>query len=99
MRGWQATVHPQAGKVSITKDSLIGTDMYFVQRHDGKIAMLYTRAAGALGWVRVILLMGTIFGSLLVGWYLHIASGRFAREEIVPMITPAPEPVYEVQSI
>lgn len=99
MRGWQATVTPHEGRVAITKDSIVATNMFFVQRHDGRIAMFYSPAGGAIGWVLVIILMGTIFGSLLVGWYLHMASGKFAREEVVPMIIPAPEPVFEVQSI
>lgn len=97
MRGWSVSVSPYGGKVEITKGSLVGTEMYFVQKPDGRISMFYTASSGALGWVLVILLIGTLLGSLIVGIWLHIASGKFTREEVIPVITSGAGPIQVVQ--
>jgi hypothetical protein len=97
MRGWSTSINPYSGKVSITKGSLVGTEMFFVQLPDGKILMSYTPSSGALGWVLVIVLIGTVVGSLAIGIWLHVASGKFTREEVVPMITTGAGPIQVVR--
>ena len=97
MKGWHAVVEPYGNKVTITKGSLVGTEMFFAQRPDGRISVYYTASSGVLGWVMVIVLLGTVFGSLVVGIWLHIASGKFTKEEVMPMITSGAGPIQVVQ--
>ena len=97
MRGWSTSINLYSGKVTITKDSLIGTEMFFAQLPDGRILMSYTPSSGAIGWILVILLIGTVFGSLAIGIWLHVASGKFTREEVIPMITMGAGPIQVVQ--
>jgi hypothetical protein len=92
-RGWSVNITPMSNKVHISKGSLVGTEMYFIQRPDGRISMFYVADTGPLGWVIVIVMLGTLLGAFIIAVWLHIESGKFTRNEVIPAIAPVPAPV------
>ncbi|UCG70253.1 MAG: hypothetical protein JSV09_04350 [Thermoplasmata archaeon] len=86
-RGWRPKVDPIRGKITVEKDSLIATDIYFQQQPDGRIDILHGVNAGVIGWVLVIVLvLTTSLGGLIFAIILHVLSRKFAKEEVIPLI-------------
>ncbi|MEE9152005.1 MAG: hypothetical protein V3U20_09270 [Thermoplasmata archaeon] len=111
-RGWQTKVYPYKGKITVTKDSIIATDIHLIQQPDGRIDILHATNAGITGWVLIIILIFVVsIVGLILAIILHINSRKFAKEEVIPMIVyhmygpapsqyppPIPQQIYPCQS-
>jgi len=86
-RGWRTNVYFYKGKITVSKDSIVATDIYIRKSTEGKIEILYGSNAGTAGWVLLIVLVLFIgFIAAVVAIILHVYSRKFAIEEIIPMI-------------
>jgi uncharacterized ion transporter superfamily protein YfcC len=88
MRGWQSKWNPNSGKMTVTKDSLVASDIYFRRGPNGKTEILSGVNAGAIGWVLVIVFMfvsGGLIG-IVLAIVLHVMSRNFSQNDLVPVI-------------
>jgi hypothetical protein len=86
-RRWDTKPDYANGKIHVTKDSVIATNIYFKELPSGKIQVRSGASAGALGWALVILatFMAGI-GAVVMAILLHFWSRGFAKKEVVPLI-------------
>ncbi len=91
LRGWQTKVNPYKGKITVSKDSIIATDIFLRQLPDGRIEILHGANTGTIGWVLIIILIffGFIIG-VFVAIILHVFSRKFAKEDVIPTIISHP---------
>jgi hypothetical protein len=86
-RGWTPKIDPIKGKITVEKDSIVATDIYFYAQPDGRIEIYHGVNAAAVGWILVIVF---IFFAALVGLIvavvLHVMSRNFAKKEVIPFI-------------
>lgn len=109
MRGWNTKVYPDKGKITISKDALIGTNIYLRRRPDTKMEILHSPYTGPVGWVifsAVFLFMffcGVLgFIAIIGAVVLHVLSRNFATHEVIPMIMfsyHGPPPLYPMPAI
>jgi hypothetical protein len=88
MRGWQSKWNANNGKMTVTKDSLVASDIYFRVGASGNTEILSGVNAGTIGWVLVIVFMfisGGLIG-IVLAIVLHIMSRNFAQNDLVPVI-------------
>jgi hypothetical protein len=90
-RGWQTKVDPYKGKITVTKDSIISTDIYLIPQPDGRIEVLHGANTGVMGWVLIIILIFIgFFIGVIAALILHLYSRKFAKEEVIPTIVSNP---------
>ncbi len=112
-RGWQTSWNPHSGKMTITKDSFVATDIYFRAGPNGNMEIKNGVNAGALGWALVILFVLFTYGivGIILAIILHVMSRNFAKNDVVPLIMyvqsnppvypqyPYPQPQYSEPQI
>jgi hypothetical protein len=88
IRGWQPKWDPNSGKMTVTRDSLVASDIYFRRNQNGNTDMLSGVNAGTIGWVLVIIFVLFTYGivGIILAIVLHIMSRNFAQNDLVPLI-------------
>ena len=86
-RGWNPKIDPQKGKITVEKDSMVATDIFFRTEPGGKIGIYHGANAAAVGWVVVIILiLATSLVGLIAAVVLHVMSRNFAKNEVIPFV-------------
>ena len=109
MRGWETKVYPDKGKITISKDALIGTSIHLRRRSDNMIEILHSPYTSLVGWalfaaVFLFMIFCGILGiiALIGAVVLHVLSRNFATQEVIPMIMYSyhgPPPIYPMSAM
>lgn len=83
-RGWLVFPNPAGRRMRVIKEGLVGANLFFRPMKSGKIVVLSGVTTSDLGWVLIIFL--NVIGGLILGIYLHVASRKFVKNEVVPLM-------------